>query len=220
MDSQLLTMLRKAAAKQGGAGFALRFTGLSILCAVLFGILLTPLAKKRTRDTAEQEASQNSPSVSLINTGRTWDLAIVGDGYFQVNFGSQNMYTRAGNFAVNSNGGVVLASADGDVRLDPEVMVPRDTETVSISSNGVITVKQIGRDELTTIGLLQLVRFRNPKALIPHNNIFEATDAAGQPMVNDPGQDGMGTICQGHLEEGSSVTAQKVAELYNERQKL
>ena len=55
MDSQLLTMLRKAAAAQGGVGFALRFTGLSLLCAVLFGILLTPLAKRRASEPAMQQ---------------------------------------------------------------------------------------------------------------------------------------------------------------------
>lgn len=71
MDSQLLTMLRKAAAAQGGSGFALRFTGLSLLCAVLFGILLTPLARNRA---AEDSDTQHSTSTSASVTG-TQELA-------------------------------------------------------------------------------------------------------------------------------------------------
>lgn len=65
MDSQLLTLFRKAAAAQGGAGFVLRFTGLSLLCAVLFGALLTPLAKNRaTEDPAQKEVKLPPPNLA------------------------------------------------------------------------------------------------------------------------------------------------------------
>lgn len=151
---------------------------------------------------------------SLLDSGGMLDMAIVGDGFFQVQNGSQIMYTRAGNFTVNNNGEVVMASADRGRLLEPSLTIPQDTENVSISPEGIVAVKQAGTDQLNQIGTIQLVRFLNPNGLIQRGeNLYEATQASGQPISSDPGVDGMGTIRQRFLEASNVEPVRELVDL-------
>src|SRR4029077_430169 len=103
---------------------------------------------------------------SLLSTGGNLDLAIVGDGFFQINDGNQFLYTRAGNFSVNANGEIVLASADRGRPLDPAITIPQDALQITISSDGIVAVLQAGQNQLNQIGQIQLARFINPQGLL------------------------------------------------------
>lgn len=151
---------------------------------------------------------------SLLDTGGTFDLAIVGDGFFQIQNGSQILYTRAGNFTVNANGEMVMASSDKGRLLEPGVTIPQDAVDVSISPEGIVAVRQAGSDQLTQLNTIQLARFQNPQGLIQRGeNLFEASAASGQPIVNDPGTDGMGAIRQRFLEASNVEPVRELVDL-------
>ena len=160
-----------------------------------------------------QSTELNMTPGSLTNTGGNLDLAIVGDGWFQVNDGTQIVYTRAGNFTVNANGEVVLGSANQGRPLEPAITIPQGTTNISISSDGSVSILQQGQTQLTQIGQLQLAQFINNQGLLQlGDNLYAQTVGSGTPQVNTPGQNGVGTIQQQFL-EASNV--EPVTELVN-----
>jgi len=160
-----------------------------------------------------QSTELNMTPGSLTNTGQSLDLAIVGDGFFQINDGTQILYTRAGNFSVNANGEVVLASGNQARPLDPAITIPQGTTQISISSDGIVSILQQGQTQLTQIGNIQLAQFINPQGLLQQGeNLYAMTVGSGLPVINTPGQNGIGTIQQNFL-EASNV--EPVTELVN-----
>ena len=213
MDAQLLTLLRKAAAAEGGTGFLVRFTGLSLLCVVVFGVLLTPLAKQKPIDNQTSAAAPDSDHDTMVESGSMLHLAIHGDGYFQIIGGNQIFYTRAGNFTTNEHGEVVLPCSKEALRLDPTVCIPENTVNITVTPRGVITARLQGTDTEKRLGIVQLVRFKNPCGLIPRgDNLLEVTEACGQPIVGDPGDAGMGTVHQRFLQKGINYTTPNLAQ--------
>ena len=137
---------------------------------------------------------------ALKATERPLDMAIEGPGFFQVQDNNRNqiMYTRAGNITKNTDGVLVIASADIGRFLEPSITIPQDATQVSISSDGVISVLQPGNPDLQQVGSIQLARFVNPEGLIQvGDNLYSQSSASGTPIVANPGQDGMGTIQSG-----------------------
>jgi flagellar basal-body rod protein FlgG len=130
-------------------------------------------------------------------TGNELDLAIEGKGFFQVLSNDEEVYTRAGNFRVDSEGYVCNPAGD---RLQPEVSIPTDTVFISVDSNGRLTAFGAANDELTTADI-KLYTFTNPAGLYSAGrSLFKATEASGEATEGDPGSDGVGTISQGFLE--------------------
>jgi len=151
---------------------------------------------------------------SLLSTGGNLDLAIAGDGFFQINDGNQFLYTRAGNFSVNANGEIVLASADRGRPLEPSITIPQDTLQVTISSDGIVSVMQAGQNQLNQIGQIQLARFLNPQGLLQMGqNLFQQTVGSGNPLISIPGQDGLGTIRQQFLEASNVEPVRELVDL-------
>jgi flagellar basal-body rod protein FlgG len=151
---------------------------------------------------------------SLLNTGGQLDLAIAGDGFFQINDGNQFLYTRAGNFSVNANGEIVLASADRGRPLEPAISIPQDTMQISINQDGIVSVLQAGQTQLNQIGQIQLARFINPQGLLQMGqNLFAQTVGSGNPLVSTPGQDGLGTIRQNFLEASNVEPVRELVDL-------
>lgn len=151
---------------------------------------------------------------SLLSTGGQLDLAIVGQGFFQVNDGTQFLYTRAGNFSVNANGQIVVASADRGRPLEPALTIPQDTIQISISSDGIVSVLQAGQTQLNQIGQIQLARFINPQGLMElGQNLFQQTVGSGNPLISIPGQDGLGTIRQNFLEASNVEPVRELVDL-------
>jgi flagellar basal-body rod protein FlgG len=150
------------------------------------------------------------------STGRQLDLMIDGDGFFQVQVeddtGEGIAYTRAGNFALNSEGEIVLANDQGR-RLIPNITVPPDAQGISINADGVVSVLLSGSNEPQQLETLQLATFINPAGLRPiGENLYIPSAASGEAQVGDPLEENRGGVRQGFL-EGSNVDP--VVELVN-----
>lgn len=135
----------------------------------------------------------------FMNTGNQFDTIIEGDGFFQVlKPDGTTAYSRDGAFKMNSEG--KLVTSDGYV-LQPEITVPSDAVNVSIGVDGTITAMLSGQSSPSGLGQLQLAKFVNPAGLKSlGKNLYEISDASGQPIVANPGSEGLGTLNQGFLE--------------------
>ncbi len=135
----------------------------------------------------------------LQMTGNPLDMAISGDGFFQVRQPDGTTgYTRDGAFKLSADG--QLVNSDGYFLL-PEVTLPEDTVSVSIGVDGTIEVMQFGQDDAVQVGQIELARFTNPAGLMAiGRNLLVPTGASGTPITDIAGQNGLGTIDQGYLE--------------------
>ncbi len=131
------------------------------------------------------------------NTGNALDIAIEGEGFFQVEVGDQLMYTRAGAFKLDQDGTIV--TANGYV-LQPEFAVPAETKSLSISETGRISALDTNGEEIAGADL-PLFTFINPAGLDARGrNLYVPTEASGDAVEGVPGTDNVGTIAQGFLE--------------------
>ncbi len=140
---------------------------------------------------------------SIQVTSNPLDLAIIGNGFFQVTGpNGQTMYTRDGSFKTNSQG--LLVTSDG-YPVAGDLTVPSGATSVSISSGGVVSATVAGQSTPQQVGQIQIVTFPNPGGLVREgNNLFSAGGASGQPTPTTAGQNGAGSIQSGAL-EGSNV---------------
>ena len=151
---------------------------------------------------------------NLLQTGEQLDLAIAGNGFFQIQDGTQILYTRAGTFSLNADGEIVMTSADRGRLLEPAVSIPNDATNITISSDGTITVLQAGQTTATQLGQIQTVRFINPQGLIQRGeNLFAESDASGSPLIGTPGLEGRGEIRQGFLESSNIQPVRELIDL-------
>jgi flagellar basal-body rod protein FlgG len=150
---------------------------------------------------------------SVMQTGNPLDLAVQGDGFFQVLTDSGEVcYTRDGSFKKDANG--TLVTSDG-YPLQPNVTIPNDATEIVIGLNGMVSVRQAGSADLSQVGQLQLARFANPAGLESIGRyLFSQTPASGNAVQGTAGQGDFAktTINQGFL-EGANV--QIVEELIN-----
>ncbi len=144
-------------------------------------------------------------------SGNSLDMAIEGKGYFRVTMpGGDVGYTRAGNFNLDSQGRLV--TADGNP-LDPEITIPAEATSITIGSDGTVSVTQAGSTTSEQVGQVTLTTFPNPAGLLAiGRNLLQETSASGSATDGTPGQQGVGAISQGMLEL-SNVDI--VAELVN-----
>ncbi|MGE0791182.1 MAG: flagellar basal-body rod protein FlgG [Sandaracinaceae bacterium] len=140
---------------------------------------------------------------ALQSTGNPLDLAIEGEGFFQVTRqGGEVAYTRAGNLKLDNNGRLV--TVDG-LPIEPSITIPQDATSITVSPDGTISVTQPGSSQTMELGQLQIARFPNPGGLQAlGRSMFRPSAASGQPLVAQPGQEGTGQLSQGFL-EGSNV---------------
>lgn len=138
----------------------------------------------------------------FVQTDNQLDIAIQGKGFFKVTHGDEDLYTRAGNFTLDSEGFITTASGD---RLQPEISLPVETTTITVQDDGTLTA--FGADEaiLATENIL-ISTFVNPAGLFAvGNNLFRITEGSGDATERTPGQDGAGTTVNNFL-EGSNVS--------------
>jgi flagellar basal-body rod protein FlgG len=151
-------------------------------------------------------------------TNRPLDVLIQGNGFFQVSvedsLGSGGVaYTRAGNFALNSDGELVLANDQGR-RLEPGIQIPPEAIEVSIGSDGQVSYSLAGEADLVNIGTLQIATFVNPAGLKQvGENLYVETAASGAPEVGDPGTDRRGTLLQNFLEASNVDPTRELIDL-------
>lgn len=157
---------------------------------------------------------------NLQQTSNPLDLAINGAGFFQVQLPDGTLgYTRNGPFQVNSQGQVV--TANGDV-LQPAITVPSNAVSVTIGSDGTVSVLLAG-NTTSTQGPIQLSNFINPGGLQSiGDNILQETVSSGTPLTANPGLNGLGTLNQGYVETSNvnvveemvnMITAQRAYEI-------
>jgi flagellar basal-body rod protein FlgG len=153
-----------------------------------------------TRLASVQRRHQQGP---IESTGRPLDIAIEGDGFFQVQLpNGTTAYTRDGSFSISDRGTLVTA---GGYTLVPGIQLPDDASEVAISRTGVVTVKRNGSADPVEIGQLELARFANPAGLLATGeNLYSETPASGAPITGFAQDDGFGRLVQGSL-EGSNV---------------
>lgn len=135
------------------------------------------------------------------STGR-FDLAITGDGFFAVTLpNGTTAYTRAGNFVTDNTGQLVTPEG---FRLAGNIIVPPNTQSISVAPDGTVTA--VGSDGVTqtVIGQVTLTRFVNPGGLLRiGDNLFTATAGAGAPVTGNTGTNGLGTVTNGSLEQSN-----------------
>jgi len=144
---------------------------------------------------------------SMTQTGNTYDLAISGRGYFQVQLPSgETAYTRAGNFSVSDTGQIV--TADGYTVL-PAISIPANATAVTISKTGQVQATIAGQTTPATVGQMQLATFFNEAGLDAQGgNLFLVSGASGAATVGLPNAIGYGSLQQGYTEASNvdSVT--------------
>lgn len=139
---------------------------------------------------------------TLNNTGNGLDMALDGEGYFQVEMpGGQLAYTRAGNFTRSPTGELVTVQG---YRVQPAITIPEDAQAITVAQDGTVSA-QTGDGQTTELGQLQVAHFANPAGLSAiGDNFLRETAASGQATLGAAGDGGRGHIRQAML-EGSNV---------------
>jgi flagellar basal-body rod protein FlgG len=139
------------------------------------------------------------------------DLSITGQGFFQITMPDGTLaYTRDGSFSMDATGNVVTASG---YPLSPSITIPVGSQSVSVGSDGTVSVTAPGATKATTVGQVQLANFINVQGLQPvGNNLLVESGSSGSPQAGAPGLNGLGTLQQGSLETSNVNT---VTELVN-----
>ncbi|WP_411957409.1 flagellar basal-body rod protein FlgG [Paracoccus homiensis] len=149
---------------------------------------------------------------SLSQTGGDLDIAIDGDGYLEVVLPSGlSAYTRDGGLKRSADGLVV--TSDG-YQVAPGITIPEDARSISINAGGEVYAYFSDRVEPEELGQLTLAGFANEKGLeAMGSNLFLETSASGAPLVVNPGEEGMGILRQGYLEDSSVDAVREITEL-------
>ncbi len=139
----------------------------------------------------------------LLQTGNSLDIAIEGNGFFQIRRLDGSLgYTRDGSFKVSSEG--IMVTADG-LTLEPSITIPENTQSVQITRDGIVSALIAGESEPVEIGAIELATFINAAGLRSiGQNLYVETSASGPATVSTPGLDNLGTLAQGFL-EGANV---------------
>ena len=149
---------------------------------------------------------------NLQQTSNALDLAIQGNGYFQVTLPSgDTAYTRDGTFGLAPDGTIV--TADGYI-VQPGVQVPSNATDVTINTAGQVQATIAGQTAPQTVGQLQLAAFPNPAGLDSQgDNMFLQTAASGNPVTGNPASPGFGTVMQGFIETSNVNVVTEVTNL-------
>jgi len=136
---------------------------------------------------------------NLQQTSNSKDVAIQGDGFFQVLMpDGTTAYTRDGAFQVDNQGQLVTSSG---FPVQPAITVPNNATSLTIGRDGTVSVTQSGSSNTVQIGTIQLATFINPAGLLSKGeNMFVETTASGTPTTNSPGSNGAGILAQGFVE--------------------
>jgi len=145
---------------------------------------------------------KNHGQGNLVQTEGTLDVAVQGRGYFQVLRPDGTFaYTRDGSFQINALGQIVTA---GGYQLQPTIVVPNSTQSVTIGSDGTVTAQLAGSATPSQIGNIQVTDFPNPTGLQPiGENMYAESAASGSPQTGTPGLNGLGSLVQGALESSN-----------------
>ncbi len=156
--------------------------------------------------------SRNFTQGTPQQSGRALDVAINGAGFFQVEMPDGTTgYTRDGSFQVDAQGRMVTNSG---YPLTAGITVPAQTESVTISSDGIVSAKITGQTQPQRIGQIELANFINPPGLEPlGQNLYRESVASGAPVASAPGATGMGYLMQGYTEASNVNVVQELVQM-------
>jgi flagellar basal-body rod protein FlgG len=149
---------------------------------------------------------------NLSATDNTFDLALQGKGFFQVELPSgETSYTRDGTFQLNASGEIV--THDG-YKLLPGITVPSNAIDVTVNASGEVLAKIEGQVTLSNVGQIQTALFANDAGLqAMGNNLYMETPASGSPTTGAPASTGFGSILQGFLETSNVNAVEEISNL-------
>ncbi|HZT13646.1 MAG TPA: flagellar basal-body rod protein FlgG [Candidatus Baltobacteraceae bacterium] len=150
---------------------------------------------------------------NLIQTGNSLDVAIQGDGFFQITMpDGTTAYTRDGSFKRDANGAMV--TADG-YYVQPQLTIPQNAQSISIGPDGTVSALIPGSTQPQQLGTLTLARFVNPAGLSPvgGHNLYTQTAASGTPIVSQPTINGTGSLQSGYLENSNVQVVEEIVNM-------
>ena len=149
---------------------------------------------------------------ALSATRGDLDVAIDGKGYLEVTLPSgQPAYTRDGGLKRSAEG--LIVTSDG-FPVVPDIVIPQDARSISINADGEVYAYFNDTVEAQLLGQFTLAGFTNAKGLeAMGSNLFLETEASGPAITSAPGQDGLGILRQGYLEDSSVDAVCEISEL-------
>ena len=154
---------------------------------------------------------------NLQQTGNNLDIAINGQGFFQVQMPDGTLgYTRDGSFHRDASG--VMVTSNGQA-LQPSITVPANALTITIGQDGTVQATVPGTAAPTTLGSITLANFVNPGGMQPlGQNLFAETAASGTPQSGAPGTNGHGVLNQGYVETSNvNIVEEMVSMIQTQR---
>lgn len=161
--------------------------------------------------------ARNFSQGNLQQSGNNLDLAINGQGFFQIAMPDGSVgYTRDGSFQVDAQGQIVNANGHP---VSPSITVPATAQNVTVAVDGTVSASLPGSSTPQQLGQIQLASFVNPAGLDPKgNNIFVETAASGNPQTGNAGANGLGVLNQGYVETSNvNVVEELVAMIQTQR---
>ena len=149
---------------------------------------------------------------SLAATGKDYDVAIRGEGFFQITLpDGRTAYTRDGSFELDSQGRMV--TAQGNV-LNPGLTIPQNATSVTVNAQGQVAATIPGTTTPTIVGQIQLAMFVNKAGLQGiGDNLYLETPSSGAPQLGNPNQDSFGNLQQGNLEQANVEAVSEISDL-------
>jgi flagellar basal-body rod protein FlgG len=153
--------------------------------------------------------SRNFTQGSLQQSGNALDLAVNGGGFFQVQMPDGTTgYTRDGSLQLDAQGRMVTSSG---YPLTAGITLPAESQSITVSSDGVVTAKLPGNPVPQQVGNIELANFINSAGLEPlGQNLYAESLASGNPITGAPGSAGLGTVLQGMVETSNVNVVQEL----------
>ncbi|WP_028864669.1 flagellar basal-body rod protein FlgG [Psychromonas aquimarina] len=156
---------------------------------------------------------KNFSQGNALTTSNSLDIMIDGRGFFEIEMpDGSSSYTRNGQFQLNEEG--IIVTPGSGYPLLPQVQIPTNAQSISIGSEGEVSVRILGQAENQVVGQLNVNDFINPSGLEPlGENLFSETGASGAPLQGTPGGDGLGFLRQGMLETSNVNVTEELVNL-------
>ena len=161
--------------------------------------------------------ARNFSQGNLQQTGGSYDMAVRGNGFFQVQMPDGTTgYTRDGSFQLNAQGQLVTS---GGYQVQPGISIPATAQSVTVGPDGVVSVLLPGQSSPQQVGQVQLAGFVNPGGLDPKGeNLFAESASSGAPQAGAPGSNGLGSLTQGSVETSNvNVVEELVSMIQTQR---
>ena len=156
--------------------------------------------------------ARNFSQGNLQQSANPLDVAIRGNGFFQIQLPDGTTgYTRDGSFQVSATGQLVTNTG---FTVQPGITIPATAQSVTIGSDGTVSVVLPGQALPQSVGQIQIATFVNPAGLEPKGqNLYGETAASGTPNAGVPGQNGLGTVQQGVVETSNVNVVEELVQM-------